>query len=552
LLVTRVRAAALLKRTLIFVHRWMGVALSVIFLLWFVSGIVMMYWTYPSVTTADRLQREPVLDPSRIKLSASEAAAVLGDANPGQAQLTSFDDRPVYRFGGGGRRGGRGGGMVFADDGTVPEVSPATADRVASAWAGRPLAEAKKEAVDEIDQWTVGGAWGSRPLHKYSWSDGQEVYVSDRTADVVQYTTPESRFWAYLGAIPHWMYFTPIRKHQPQWFSLVVYSSLIGTVSAIVGIVIAVWLYSPRKRYRHAGAPTSIPYTSWKRWHTIAGLLFGVVTTTWAFSGLLSMGPFPIINKLTDLTVPVPEAPRGAVNADGNGGGSAAARPGGRGRGGPNIAAALRGRGGADLDRFADKHPRDAIRSVEGFGVKELELTSFAGKPLYMAVDGEGRTRVIPVDGPPRDGFDQQEVMGIVRAAAGGNLAELRVMDEYDAYYLDRRGERPLPVIYARTNDAIGTRFYIDPKTARVVGNYSARGWVNRWLYHGLHSLDFPWLYKYRPLWDIVVITLMLGGTALCLTSIVLTWRVVARKIAAIVRPRFTPSNEDLVLELER
>jgi hypothetical protein len=95
-------------------------------------------------------------------------------------------------------------------------------------------------------------------------------------------------------------------------------------------------------------------------------------------------------------------------------------------------------------------------------------------------------------------------------------------------------------------NDAVGTRYYIDPKTARVVGTYSARGWVSRWLYHGLHSLDFPWLYNYRPLWDIVVIALMLGGTAVCVTSIVLTWRVLARNIAAVVRARFIPVNEDL------
>ena len=45
-----VRPAALLKRSLIFVHRWIGVALSVIFLLWFASGIVMMYWSFPDVT----------------------------------------------------------------------------------------------------------------------------------------------------------------------------------------------------------------------------------------------------------------------------------------------------------------------------------------------------------------------------------------------------------------------------------------------------------------------------------------------------------------------
>jgi hypothetical protein len=119
-----------------------------------------------------------------------------------------------------------------------------------------------------------------------------------------------------------------------------------------------------------------------------------------------------------------------------------------------------------------------------------------------------------------------------VREAAGDDLAELRVIDEYDAYYLDRRGERPLPAIYARMNDPGSTRYYVDPKTAQVVGVYNARGWIERWLYHGLHSLDFPWLYNHRPLWDIVVITLMLGGAALCVTSLVLAWQVLARKVS--------------------
>ena len=78
-----------------------------------------------------------------------------------------------------------------------------------------------------------------------------------------------------------------------------------------------------------------------------------------------------------------------------------------------------------------------------------------------------------------------------------------------------------------------------------MVGSYSARDWVNRWLYHGLHSLDFPWLYNYRPLWDIVVITLMLGGTAICVTSLVLTWRVLARKLSR-VWAGLRPPEEDL------
>ena len=35
---------------------------------------------------------------------------------------------------------------------------------------------------------------------------------------------------------------------------------------------------------------------------------------------------------------------------------------------------------------------------------------------------------------------------------------------------------------------------------------------VERWVYHGLHSLDLPYLYNSRPSWDIVMIVLCLGG----------------------------------------
>lgn len=532
------RPAALLKRSLIFVHRWVGVVLSVIFLLWFVSGIVMMYWTYPEVTEQDRLERAPVVDPSRITVSPEQAFAALEPGQePGQVVLTTFDGRPVYRLGGGGRRGGgggRGGGstMVYADDGTVQRaVDAGMIDRVAAAWAARPVSEARKDSVQEVDQWTVAGALRTaRPLYKYSWPDGQQVYVNGNSAEVGQYTTTSSRFWAYLGAIPHWLYFTPLRQHQPQWLSFVVWSSLIGAGAALMGVIIAVWMYSPHKRYRHAGAPTSIPYRGWKRWHTITGLFFGVVTTTWAFSGTLSLGPFPIMNRLIDLTVP--------------------AAPGGRGAG-PNMANVLRGDEPFRLSSYASKPAREAIASVPDFDVKALEYTSFAGEPVYIASNGRGDTRLIPVSGAPRAAFEIEEVMRVVREGAGTNLAELRVMDEYDAYYLDRRGERPLPVVYARMNDAVNTRYYIDPGTGRVVGTYSARGWVNRWLYHGLHSLDFPWLYKYRPLWDIVVILLMLGGTAICVTSIVLTWRVLARKLVAILHLHLNPPNEDLALDVK-
>ena len=68
------------------------------------------------------------------------------------------------------------------------------------------------------------------------------------------------------------------------------------------------------------------------------------------------------------------------------------------------------------------------------------------------------------------------------------------------------------------------------------------------WLYNGLHTLNFPWLYNHRPLWDIVVITFMVGGTALCVTSLILAWRVLGRKLRGAVPGTRGTISDDLAL----
>jgi hypothetical protein len=123
-------------RILIALHRWLGVSLCLLFLLWFPSGIGMMYWGMPAVTARDRLERAPVLDASRILLSAQEAAdRVAAEPSLFDVRIRSFDGRPVYRFG-----GGRGGGpIVYADTGQVHERASATQRRrLAAAWTRLP------------------------------------------------------------------------------------------------------------------------------------------------------------------------------------------------------------------------------------------------------------------------------------------------------------------------------------------------------------------------------------------------------------------------------
>ena len=476
----------LVKKTAILCHRWMGVIFCLLFAWWFVSGIFMMYWDYPSVSAADRLERAPILDAARVRFSPAEAyATVDSDQAPGSTRLAAFDGRPAYFF-----RIGRGEAIVYADTGEQQDVFPPELNlRTAAAWTSQPASAAKVEEVTEPDQWTLdGGLRNLLPLTKYSWPNGDQVYVSENTGEVVQFTTRSSRLFAYLGPIPHWLYYTPLRKNGPLWSKVVIWSSGIATVAALMGLIAGLMMFSPSRRI-------SIPYTGQKRLHHILGLFFGIVACTWAFSGMLSMEPFPLSS--------------------------------GRPQGGRSLAAALRGKR-PQLSQYS-KPPQEVFAQLgPAFQVKELELSSFASDPMYIATGARGETRVIRMHGEPIASFDPKRILNVVNS-----VAEARLITQYDAYYLDRTGQRPLPVLFVQLNDETHTRYYIDPKTAQLVGSYrsSTESWVNRWLYHGLHSINFPWLYNYRPAWDIVVLTLMLGGTSLCVTSVIIGFQLVRRKL---------------------
>src|SRR3954452_13522917 len=127
----------MVKRSAIFLHRWLGVALCLFFLLWFPSGIGMMYWDFPSVTADQRLERSTPLDAASIRLSPADALAVSGQAQPAaQIRLNIFDGRPAYRF-----RTASADTIVFADTGALQTgpVPDALAARVASRWVGQPV-----------------------------------------------------------------------------------------------------------------------------------------------------------------------------------------------------------------------------------------------------------------------------------------------------------------------------------------------------------------------------------------------------------------------------
>jgi hypothetical protein len=473
-----------MKKFAILCHRWTGAAFCVLFAWWFISGIFMMYVDFPEVKDSDRLARAQPLDASRVQLTAAQAwASLKTKGEPDEVRLRMFDSRPAYWF-----RLGKARAYVYADNGRTQTVFPSDLNlRTAAAWTGQPTAGATAELMTSEDQWTVGGLYYNyEPLTKYSWPDGEQVYIPRATGEVVQSTTHVSRLLSYLGPIPHWLYFTPLRKNPQLWSRIVIWLSGLATAVALLGLFAGLSLYSPSR---------PIPFTGTKRLHMILGLFFGFLACTWAFSGMLSMDPFPVK----------------VVGED------------------PRIREVLNGEPFA-FEAFSAKPPRDALAQA-GLPVKELEFLLLGGKSFYLATEDAEHTRLISMIGPAIAEFDRAELVGLVtKASQPTGLADTRFITRYDAHYLDRHHELPLPVLFVQLRDPQRSSFYIDPHTARVVGSYSSGRWPERWLYHGLHSINLPFLYNYRPAWDIAVLVLMLGGTLLSFTSLVIAWRFLARR----------------------
>ena len=65
----------LFRKWIILTHRYLGIALSLLFVMWFVSGIAMIYaGGMPALTSEMRLRRMPALDFTKVRLAPAEAA----------------------------------------------------------------------------------------------------------------------------------------------------------------------------------------------------------------------------------------------------------------------------------------------------------------------------------------------------------------------------------------------------------------------------------------------------------------------------------------------
>ncbi|GJD98050.1 hypothetical protein [Methylobacterium iners] len=140
-----------LKRWLHLGHRWLGIVTCLLFATWFVSGLVMMYVGFPSLTEVERRGGMPTLAWDLVRVAPSRALGLAGQSRyPQEFRLSMLADEPVYRIRGwdGGRR------TVSAADGrSIDHVTSNVALDIARR---HPLAVRPRFLAEvDRDQWSV-------------------------------------------------------------------------------------------------------------------------------------------------------------------------------------------------------------------------------------------------------------------------------------------------------------------------------------------------------------------------------------------------------------
>lgn len=465
------------------IHKLLGLLLSFLFLMWFLSGIVMIYHSFPRVNTRLLTARQEALSGATLALDS------LLRGLPDGAQLSGLSldmvlDRPVFHL-----RGRQVPAALYGDTGEVlPQPGFSTIRQFAEQIYG--TAAYRVDTLRGLDQWVPFSHLKEElPIYKFTFGDAQrhELYIGSQSGKVLQMTDRCGRFWAWLGAIPHWVYFTSLRQHQALWTRFVVWASGLGCVLCISGLWLGVWAYW---RNRHNGLRS--PYRKrWYRWHHLWGMVFGLFALTFVFSGMMSMVDLPSWMQ------------RGT---------KAASRPQFRGRGGDMLPAAS-----YRLDY------RRLPKAIDG--VKSIAWNSFGGYPCYTVTTDRRKHYIDATDSVAVRPF---VLTGeIIRATLGRiHGPEVRYtlerITEFDRDYYSPRGMLTLPVYKAMVEDEVHTCHYFNPETlyhSQVDDNHRLRNL----LYKGLHCLGFKWL-KDRPvLWNVIMYLLLAGGTFLSLTGVALT-----------------------------
>lgn len=471
-------------------HRYLGLVLSMIFVIWFISGFVMIFKSFPKPMKAEYTRLNgPIRPPITIDNRDSIKTLIL-HTRLDQSFLTTtkLDGRSATHS---------YPGMKKVDVYSEPECRKLAVCRARAS-------VCMMETISDYDRWIPWGKYKEYfPIYKYHMNDEKKtvLYVSSITGEIVQETDCTTRFWAYFGAIPHWVYIKQLRLHVDCWKNTIITISALGSILCFVGLWLGIYstIKSWKRKKKHR---TITPYKHlWFRWHHILGLLFGLITFTYVFSGMMSLCEVPqFIAKSPEESI-VPH----------------------------EVQALPLARFTRNLNEVLKHYPQTNC----------VEWNMIGGEPYYKIRDIKGHINLVNADSNCLEHhviFSRKELRHIYSKQIGQHPFLLTLQREYDNYYMSsEKQQNSLPVYRLDMDDAYKTALYIDPKSSELLAEYNLNTRIRRWSYNFLHSFNSRWLMEHTFWRRTLEIFFLSGGLLLSITSLIL----MIKRSRRVTRPKF-------------
>lgn len=488
-----------MKAFIYLLHRYLGLLLAPMVLLWSLSGLVLMYVPFPDLPEQKRVALLPALSlenccdselydgiiPAEVKGIAletlnNEAVIKVTDANY-NLQIYSLNSLSLF-----------------------PKIDQALARSIAQTASDFTIEQIN---LIDVDQWTIYSSYNKhRPLYRVGFGDDEatELYVSSVTGEVVQVTTRFQRNWSWVGTVAHWLYPQFLQQHPKFWYGLFVGLAIFSLLLVLTGVWIGL---KQLKKF-------SSPYKGISLIHHWGGVVVSAILCAFLFSGILLMNPGSFIKYEW-------------VNTG---------------------------------DAFGKQLERsDLIRSLEVLGKKagffsknesvgnnivrndivSIALSPWNNKPYWFVTHSNGEvTHYDENFAVANIEQTQLEEIGIKLGAAGANESEVRstinqyLMTTEDSYYYSHKKHVELPVWKIERDHGDSEQvFYVSPTTGKLLKTVDSSTRINRWLFRALHHWDFSPTLRQRPLWDFVLVAIMLNLILFSLTGLYLSAKRIKRSV---------------------
>lgn len=481
------------------IHQITGLIIALFFIMWFVTGIILLYHKYPRVTQSDYYSHAEALSLNELPAvydipdlaDSSKVKTLMVNRNLGQTVWTisgvsnrkenPMDVKPEIS-----NKFIVTGDTLFSQS----KVTLSQLDSIACVWAGS-KSILKVDTLNERQQWILYERYDrSLPILKYYFDNPEksEIYISQKSGEVLQATTKSERAWSWVGAIPHKLYFTFLRTDVDRWKNALLIGGLLCLVASLSGLYLGIYFLFVSKRKQHKFASPFKKHV-W-RYHHIAGLIFGIFLVAWGISGSLAMQ----------------RVPKWLVNYDGDYFVSASK---------------LWGRKPLPLKDYKLDY-REILKKYPD--VKSISWEHFGKIPAYLVVSGE---KELYVDASIATSVELLEIPkveienAITRYFGDDVKYSIALQEDYDEYYLSTPGDYPLPVWKVDVENSDGTRMYISPSDGYVKYLNDNR-MAKKWLFAATHYLDIKYFVLHRSLRYACLWILSIACVSIIVTGIII------------------------------